>query len=202
MISGDEEVENIDKSEWVKWTKDDPMVKDERSLKGDMRIVRDDVSGQVRYAQALVRNIMGWLWVNGHIDDQNYHDGRTYELWREVAHAQFGGVRRNTVYAAARGEMQAEGLNEYGFILLLQRLSRDEQAWIESAILTFQRPYTVMLAQRRAKRYASAFSRLTVLIPEVRDQLQAIAEARKTSPLPDDLALKVLAERMGLKNNA
>jgi len=192
-----------DQSLWL--PRGESLVTKERLEKGDMRTFGDggiapEKLTDIRFAQALVRNIMQFLWNCGTIDDQNYHDGKTFQIWQEVFSAPFG-YRKNSVYHALKGELSSEGLNEYGFVLLLQRMHHNDIRQIEKAIDTMQTEHTVFLARKNATIYRRAFARLSEVIPQIRDDLESIAKHRETaSETLDDMFLRLSMKMRKEKN--
>ncbi len=200
-----EEIQQIDQSVWL--PKGMPLITAERRAKGDMRTEGEDGErspqnlSDIRFAQALVRNIMAYLWNSGAIDDQHYHDGKTFQIWHEVFSSQFG-IKKNSIYnSELKGELKKEGLNEYGFILLLQRIHRKDIAMIHHAVDTIQSEHTVFLASKNRMAYRRAFDRLTTVIPQIRDELESIAKARESADENLDDMFFRLQLKLGQKKN-
>jgi hypothetical protein len=139
----------------------------------------------IRFAQVQVRNVMNYLadsfdqTGNPWLDEQNIHDGQTYERWQAIFQAKTAGVRCNHLYYVG-GEAEGEGISEKGFSLILMRLPVQYQRAIESAIHTLaDTGHARFLARRNAKYYARAFGRLTFLMPGVLDDLKTLKEKLK-----------------------
>lgn len=156
-----------------------------RNCKGKGRVLsRDGVEeiiadekmlSDVRFAQAQVRNILNYLYQKKIITEQNVHDGRTFEIWKEIHDSSFS-MRKKSYYGALRAELAAEGLSEMGYVLILKKLSVYHHNAISMAISTIQSPWECERAVLYANTYKSAFVRLTELIPEIQEELQKYSE--------------------------
>lgn len=175
MQSDHEEFENIDKSVWL--NPGESIITEERASKGDMKIERQDPTtqqlqngenGDIRFAQAQVKNILNFLWEMDAIEDQHHHDGQTFQIWREMHQSSLGLMR-----AVSFGSDQNIGirLRAYGFILVIKRLSIYDKKTIISSIETFANEHTKFLASKQRQIYRRAFERLSAIIPPVRDQI-------------------------------
>jgi hypothetical protein len=166
--------ETIDVSVQTKFTKDYPLITPERKAKGDMRIEYDideetGEIGQINFAQAQVRNILNWLWNNDAITDQQHHDGKTFQIWRDMHHVQLGLLRPVT---SGGTEPIGRRLRAYGYVLITKRLHVYDLKAINQSVDVFSNPHTTELARRDKKIYQRAFMNLSAAIMPIHEQIR------------------------------
>lgn len=184
--------DHIDKSQWVKWTPEDPMVKAQRAEKGDLRIFVDAETGNIREAQATIKNVLNYLWEAGFIDDKQHDEAVTYQIWRDMHQAAMG-LRKSI----SSGDAESFGvkLRAYGYVLLTQRLSRYDQRAIELSVETLASGYTEYLAKKQRQIYRAALDRLALALVPIREQityLERLSDADREA-LAEERLKKLLA---------
>jgi hypothetical protein len=164
-------------------------VVDERWLRGEIR------PEEIRYAQVHVRNVLNYLRERNVLDACHVYAAQTYEVWREILHAKFG-MRKKVSYGRPREIEETTGIDEYGFILLVTRLGRPHQVLVEYAIDAFATEHQRFVADRNAKAYRDAFTRLASLAGEVSEEIRGMAPpteefiAEKFKKLVADMRIK------------
>lgn len=166
-----DEEQNIDQSVWLK--RGEPLLTPERIAKGDMRIEREineetGELGQIRYAQAIIRNIMNWLWENDHITHDQHDAGNVFWAWRNQHRVAMG---QQKAISSDLSESTGIKLRAYGYVLIAKRLSRYDYDAIDKAIETFENEFTRSFALRNMLAYQRAFKRLEDILPRVKDQI-------------------------------
>lgn len=173
--------DQIDKTQHVRWSESDPLVKPERLAKGDMHIVRDidpdtGEERQIRYAQAHVKNIMNRLWERDLIDDQAQHDGQTYEVWQKIFRARQG-FRNNPIYGDDLARMKKlitdDELECDDFSKLIRKLGVTNCGHIEFCIETPANEHTEWLIRDRHAAYVRAFDALTSVMERLREEFKS-----------------------------
>lgn len=170
-----EEDEHIDRSEWVEWSKDDPMVKPEREAQGDMLVerIKNGDEDEIIFAQTQVHNVMNWLHEHDVLTDQHIYDGQAYERWRIIWQAAWGARKR---YSGDKSDQPAVSFAEHGFLMILTRLSIRWQKIIEQAIDTHANGHERFMAQRYGRSYRDAFDRLGYVMEKIREEHQAMRD--------------------------
>lgn len=194
----EQENDIIDKTQWL--PEGLPIITQERALKGDI-VTDDpcdgcDMSGKdsngdickkckgkgrtgsknavyvdfssIRFAHTQMRNIMNYFWNAGTITDQHFHDGQTFQIWRDIHQVALGFKK-----PLSSGDPEQPGvrLRAYGYVLLTQRLSRNNQKAIELAIETFANHFNRELAHRQRHLYHTAFEALSQAMLPIKDQI-------------------------------
>jgi hypothetical protein len=195
--------DHIDKTQWIKG----PIVTPERAAKGKMMIaiICPECKGdretcktckechtrgnilvenngsfpmeEVLYVQFLERNLMNWLWERDILDDQNLHDGQTYERWQMIYRAKRGrGVNSKSLHGVTDSEA---GCAEYGFSLILQRLNPGYQKAINTTF-SHANDYGRWVIWDHRYRYLTAFQSLTYIMPQIHaDVKKSLDESKK-----------------------
>lgn len=174
------EDEQIDQSHWL--GRDDTLLTPERAaMLGLTEQNKKIIDGGLTGVEVKVKNLMTFLAEKRIIDDQEFFDGSTYQIWRSQATLLF----RNEVipYDALEDKPRGSNFGEFGFILLCKRLKRHDLEAINETIdtdstaiamrmahLVKEDPFRHEQAHRSLKNtYQGAFARLVVVMPGVRD---------------------------------
>jgi hypothetical protein len=200
----DSEESDVDRAVWL--PDDEPLITPERAAKGDMLIQRKEPTqdqasrnepGEIQAAQAIINNVLNFLYDREYINSQHVTDARTYELWQTCYRAKLG-YRNNRVYSSEIREMErilahdgVESVNE--FHTIITKLSLQHKNTIERAIYTpassHERfiagdyrpgasPQERYIARQRATIYVRAFDRLSELMEPLRDAARRRKEER------------------------
>lgn len=150
-------------------------------------------ASDIRFAQIHEVNVLNRLWEHGHIDDQQHHDGQTFQIWRDMHHAQMGLAR-----PVSSGGEEAFGvrLRAYGYIILIRRMERYDYRSVEAALQPMSMSWAEWIARERPERYVRALDRLSRLLPPIKDQiayLEGLDDAEREE-LSKEGVKKMLAE--------
>lgn len=187
-----DETENIDTS--VHLPRGMSIISEERAAKGDMLIERDEF-GHIRFAQMQVRNILNYLWNTDIITDENHDDGHTFEAWRNQHRVATG--QQRAISGDPTDPSSSVKLRAYGYILILKRLSIYDYNAVSDAIETFENEHTRFIALSQRMIYRRAFTRLSLILPAIRDQvayLESLSDDERQS-LSDE-RLKTLLDNL------
>ena len=177
----------IDPSQWLNGGS---VVTPERVAKGDLRIERRAAPtprqeargepGDIRVAQAHVRNILNLLHEREILDEQNVRDGQTFERWQMWFTAELS-CRPSTIYSpemrGIRRELAEDDLAHDDYGKLIRGMSRKHLGLVERAITTHATDHNAWLACRDGAHYREAFDRLGVVM----ERLRAAFKARQES---------------------
>lgn len=129
---------------------------------------------EVRHVQAGTENILKFLVVSKNITEDHAHDARTYQIWYEIFRAT-STMEKRQLFSEPRG-VSSEGLSEYGFVLLIQKLPREHHDRIKGAIYTLQTPQSRFIARRMVDLYITSFDKLGTALQNIRQQLKSLKE--------------------------
>ncbi len=149
---------------------------------------------RIRHAQVQVCSILRYLWDKEIITDDQYHDGGTFEIWRDQHQVAMG--LKKAVCSGDDEEFETR-LRAYGYILLVRRLSQRDICAIQYAINTFAVSHTEFIAFNRKTAYITAFGNLSRLLPNVKEQiryLESISEDERNALCEGNL--KILVARL------
>lgn len=158
----------IDRSQFL--PRGEPMITPEREAKGDIFVERNE-HGNINFARGHREMIVNYLLEIGVIDDQQFHDAGTFQIWRDM-HQVSMGLRR----AVSSGGEQATGvrLRAYGFILLCKRLTSASYGVLLSASDLFANEAQQIIARNRKQTYRTAFKELSSVLPAIHDAINAL----------------------------
>ena len=148
--------------------------------------VIEDEHGNIRHASACVMNIMNLLYEHDYISSKQWYDGGSYEIWRGMARAFFS--KELATFARLGNETRGNGEKEYGFCLVVRRLSRNDLIALNLAVDTFATPHVKSLlisardaeypvayaCRQRRTAFVKAFHRLSDVMPDVMAELEQI----------------------------
>ena len=157
-------------------------------LRAEGYSVAEDGQGNIRHASACVMNIMNMLYEHDYITSQQWYDGGSYEIWRGMARAFFS--KELATFARLGNETRGTSEKEYGFCLVVRRMSRDDLVALNLALDTFATPHAqaMLIAPRdasynvtyscrhRRSAFVQAFHRLSEVMPEVMAELDQIRQ--------------------------
>jgi hypothetical protein len=188
-----EDSEAIDASQFL--PRGTPIITPEREAKGDIQTVRSidqetGVTGDILSAQVQVRNILNFLWNAEIITDDQAHAGQIFQIWRDIHNAAMG--FKKSTGSGAKGSRSDTRMEEHGYILLVQRLSRNDLSLIGSAIDTYETEFTRYMAINRKEMYRGALERLSLALLHIRDRLKALED------MPEDERIAHTEENLKL----
>lgn len=217
--------DHIDKSQWVNWDSENPMVKPERIAKGDIITGKqcDDCETKgrgkdglpcktckgkgwfgitnainvelddIRFAQAQVRNIINYLWETEIITHDQNDAGHTFQAWRAQHRVSLG---IQAPISAGISEASLSKMRAYGYVLLLQRISRYDQQYVEFCVDTFSTYYTQQLAIERGPKIRAALERLHQALMPIRERILAMEQLppEELQALSEDNLKKMIAK--------
>ena len=201
MIETDDAPENIDMSQWIRWTDNDPMIKPERAQHGDViiPIECEECSGRGKdeYTKQNCRKCYG----KGRYGERNAIDVAAGDirfaqiqvrnilnyLWNSEFITDENHDDGHTFNAwrdqhrVAMGQQKAISgettsttstkLRAYGYVLIVKRLSVYDYNAVSKSIETFDSTFTRIMAERERKIYARAFAALTTAFKPIREQV-------------------------------
>lgn len=179
--------EKIDPRQWIT---SGPLVTPERAAKGDLTVHRRAAptklqqsrgeAGDIRDAQAHVRNVMNALHDRGVLGHQHVHDGETFEMWQMWFTAELS-CRPSSIFASeVRGIRRAladDDLAHDDYAKLCRGMSRQQLGLVERAIKTPAGEHELWLATKDAEHYRRAFDRLSTVMGRLREEFNARKEA-------------------------
>lgn len=170
--------EKIDPRQWINGG---PLVTPERAAKGDLTVNRRapptkaqqarGEAGDIRDAQAHVRNVMNALHDRGVLDYQHVHDGETFEMWQMWFTAELS-CRPSSVYCDVRGIRRALAEDELAhddYAKMCRQVGQPHLRLVERAIKTHAREHNLWLAEKDADHYRAAFDRLSTVMERFRE---------------------------------
>ena len=125
---------------------------------------------KIRFAQIQVRSILNYLWEEEIVEDQQHHDGMTFQIWRDM-HQTSMGMRKPVTILGEEEKAIGVRMRAYGYVLLLRRLSCADVRAITQAIDGFANYHTQEIALRSRNAYRVAFFRLSKAMQPIRDQI-------------------------------
>lgn len=165
----------------------------ERLAKNDMRVSYND-RGQMVEAQATVRNILNYLWEEEIIDDQQHHDGQTFEIWREV-YSSAHGKTITLRFGQEAKTTNPKGSAEYiGYSMLIRRLSKADVGALEFTLKPITADYAKFVTKNNKQGYRLLFNKLSACIPSIRERIDFIAklsEEEKNNLAEENLKIAV-----------
>ena len=167
-----DEYEHIDVSEWL----GNFDMSSTLACNGDVLIERhpSDIPGKLGKIRSAIRvptTLLYWFRHCKIISNSHLWEAETFSLWREVFSSNFGNRKSST---SAKGGESIGGLNEYAYILVLQRLGRENQILIENLLDTPANEFTKRRCEGRDEEFVKALDRLVWLVDEVREQVRDI----------------------------
>ena len=149
-----------------------------KGIKNASEIAPENLS-EVEYAQAVVRNILNYIWQKNYITQEHYDAAHIFEAWRNQ-HRVARGERRPTSNDIANPS--GVKLRAHGYVLLTQRLRRNDHLAIDNTIEITSNEHTRNLADRNSKLYRGIFDRLCIVLSPIKEQidyLESLSEEQR-----------------------
>lgn len=188
-MTDDDQEEKIDRSQWIDWSDEDPIVKPERR-----DIVKHTTDrGGLEYRVLSRATLLTCIYNADYITGEQFKAACDYQVWRDYLAAQITG-RPMAPYWENIGPAISDGLTSFLFVLLLQRLHRDDQRIIDHALDTFVDSYEkVWLLERGGRNYQRAFSRLLELMTKIKKAAEQVTKKDKVTD-PERIGKAILRE--------
>jgi hypothetical protein len=130
-------------------------------------------AGDIRYAQAIVRNVMNHLYERGVLTAQHVHDGQTYEAWQSYFTASLR-HRNNPIYSPELERVKRvvidDGLFDGDYERLIRSLTTTQKRIIDFSINAIAREHQRWLVKGHEEHYRKAFDRLSELMQQLREE--------------------------------
>jgi hypothetical protein len=137
-------------------------------------VVEYDPEGMVKYARAQKKQtIAQWLHANHILDDEEYENGRDYEMWRNMFYSFCSNQRMTANYGEMRITNQTgSGYREQAYCRVIRMMPRMSINVINSAVDHEATKKYLGAVRSHHDKYQAAFSRLTSVMNIIREELE------------------------------
>lgn len=139
--------------------------------------VEYDGQGIIKYARAQTgKTVLQYLHDQHILDDEEYHNGRDYEFWREMFRAFCSSQRMTASYDSSnKGQRSGDGNREYAYSKLLRMLPGSYQIYINYAIDRPAIANNLFYVKPQHSQFQRVFNRLGASMNIIREEIEECA---------------------------
>jgi hypothetical protein len=131
-----------------------------------------DADGVLKHAHIPhQKTVLNYLHESGILDDQEYYDGKSYLIWRELFRAFSNNQRLTYGYSPEKSSKEGNGNRETGYLIVIRNLPKSYQGAVNYAVDTQITPLASKMAHKQQEGFQRAFNRLAAVMEMAREEL-------------------------------